>query len=151
MSKSLVEMDREADKIIAGWTFGSFVGNLLPPPFDSIAVASVLAKMGHAIGIVYGIPISMGELKHMAKAMWSGVGACMLATKVGSDLFKWVPGVNLAVALLIQPPIVAAISWAVGNSFKKYFHFKIDGGKSMTLDEIRKFTEESLSAKVGCR
>lgn len=40
----LQRMDAKADDVIAGFTAGAFAGNLLPPPFDTVAVGTVIAE-----------------------------------------------------------------------------------------------------------
>jgi uncharacterized protein (DUF697 family) len=149
MSKDLAEMDRQADKIIGGWTFGSLVGNLLPPPFDVIAVGAAFAKMGYDLSKVYEVPMSMGELKRMGVAIAKGIGAVSGAAFIGSSIFKWVPGVNIWVALLIQPPMVAAVTYAAGKTFKDYYHFRINEGRDLSYDELRELAGKSLREKVG--
>ena len=149
MSKTLIEMDKQADKIIGGWTFGSLAANLLPPPFDVIVVGSAFAKMGYDLSKVYEISISMGELKRIGKVIAKGIAAVSGAAFVGTSIFKWIPGVNIWVALLVQPPIVAAIAYSAGKTFKEYYHFKISQGSDLSYDELRRITENALKERVG--
>ncbi|MBD2207419.1 hypothetical protein H6G33_34170 [Calothrix sp. FACHB-1219] len=121
-SKDVQMMDRKADEIIARWIFGALVANLLPPAFDTLAVGAVFAKLGAAIGEVYGVTLSWDTLVDMGKAIATGVGSVATASYVGTGLLKYIPSVNIWVALLIQPPTVAAIAYAVGNSFKDYYY-----------------------------
>ncbi len=145
----LKQMDKEADKVIAGWSFGSLVGNLLPPPFDIVAVSSAFAKMGYELSKVYKISISMDELTRIGKVIAKGISAYSGAVYIGSNLLKWIPGVNIWVALLMQPPLVAAIAYSAGHTFKEYYHFKISKGKDLTDVELRKITEKALKSKVA--
>ena len=112
-------MDQEADKVIAGWTFGALAANLLPPPFDYIAVGAVFAKMGSKLGTVYEFPMNWKQLRSIGKAIGKGVAGVAAAAYVGTGIFKYIPGVNIWVALLIQPPIVAAIAYSAGKAFKR--------------------------------
>lgn len=147
--QTLEQMDERADKIIAGWSLGSLVANLLPPPFDYLAVGASFAKMGVSLGEVYEIPISMGALKSIGKAIAKGVGGVAGASYIGTGLFKYIPGVNLWVALLIQPPIVAAVSYSAGKAFKEYYHLKRSGGKDLTPDEMRSLAEHALKERLN--
>ena len=144
----LQEMDKKADKIIKGWTFGALVANLLPPPFDYMAVGASFAKMEVSLGEIYEIPISTDVLKSIGNAIAKGVGIVAGASYVGSGLFKYIPGVNLYVALLVQPPIVAAIAYSAGKAFKDYYHIKRSGGE-LTPEEMRKITENALKERLN--
>jgi len=127
------QMDEKADAVIAGWSLGAFAANLLPPPFDTMAIGAVFAKLGADIGKVIG----------------TGVGGVAAASYVGTGLLKWIPGVNVWVALLIQPPIVAAISYAAGNTFKNYYRIHITEGRDLTPDEIKEMAESHFRSKIG--
>jgi len=146
--KQLSQMDEQADKIIAGWSFGALAANLLPPPFDMIAVSAVFAKLGRAIGKVYGISLSWNVLVDLSKSIMKAISAVAAAAYVGTSLFKYVPGVNLWVALLIQPPIVGAIAYTVGNAFKKYYRIKITEGRDLSKDEIQNLAQGYLRSKL---
>jgi len=148
LTDTLAMKDEEADRIIKGWTFGSLVGNLLPPPFDSIVVAGAFARMGQAIGKVYGVPVDFKLLKDMGGSMAKGVGTVAGASYIGSGIFKWIPGVNIWVALLVQPPLVAAIAFSVGNAFKKFYRIRILEGRDLTPAEIREIAEGYLAKKL---
>lgn len=145
----LAQMDKQADIVINKWTFGGLVANLLPPPLDAVAVAAAFARMGVRLGQVYGDQVSLHELKPIGKAMAKGVGTVTIAGKIGTDVFKYVPGVNIWVALLIQPPIVAAIAHSVGHAFKQYYHQRLTQGQDLTPDELRAITETALRQRIG--
>lgn len=139
----LAEMGKKADKIIAEWSLGSLAGNLLPPPFDYIAVGSAIAKMGWEIAKVYNVDLTFGEIKRIGMLLAKGLGAVGAASYIGTGVFKWIPGVNVWVALLMQPPIVGAISWAAGRAYKRYFEL-ILGNKKMSDKELQKFAEQAF-------
>ena len=100
------KVDEKADAVIAGWSFGALVANLLPQPFDVMAVGAVFAKLGADIGEVYEVTFDWGKLVDIGKIIGAGVGVVGTASYVGTELLKWIPGVNVWVALLIQPPMV---------------------------------------------
>ena len=142
-------MDREADRVIAKWTFGGLAANLLPPPFDVMAVSAAFVLMGQRLARIYKIEITARELKPLAKAMAKGITGVALAAKIGTDLFKYIPGVNVWVALLIQPPIVAAIAYSVGSSFKAYYRILKSEGRALSPEELQKLTTEALRKRIG--
>ena len=45
----LSAMDRKVLRIIAKWTFGGLVANLLLPPFDVVAVSAAFVRMGQRL------------------------------------------------------------------------------------------------------
>lgn len=146
--QELQRMDEEADKIIAGWSFGALVANLLPPPFDYIAVGASFARMGVSLGEVYEITVSMSVLKSLGKAIAKGVGGVIGASYVGTGLLKYVPGLNIWVALLVQPPLVAAVAYSAGHAFKEYYHIKRSGGDDLTPEQMRELAEKALKERL---
>jgi hypothetical protein len=145
----IAAMDRQADRVIAKWTFGGLAANLLPPPFDVMAVSAAFVRMGQRLARVYEVEVTARELKPLTKAMAKGIGSVALAAKIGTDLFKYVPGVNVWVALLIQPPIVAAIAYSVGSSFKAYYRVLKSEGRALSPEELQKLATEALRKRIG--
>lgn len=148
-NSELMEMDERADTIIRNWSFGALAANLLPPPFDYIAVGASFARMGARLGEVYGEKISWPILKKIGKAIAKGVGAVIGASYIGTGLLKYVPGVNFWVALLVQPPLVAAVAWSAGSAFKQYYHVKLSDGRDLSPEEMRDLAESALNAKLS--
>jgi uncharacterized protein (DUF697 family) len=144
----LAALDREADKVIATWSAGALGANLLPPPFDSLAVSSVFAGMGARLSDIYGVDVDVKVIKNLGRSMAKGMGAVLTASYIGTGLFKYVPGVNIWVALLIQPPIVAAVAYSVGNAFKRYFRVILTEGRVLSAEEMRVLAEASLRASL---
>ena len=105
--------------------------------------------MGYDLSKVYEIPMSMSELKPMGKTIAKAIAGVSLAAWVGTGIFKWIPGVNIWVALLLQPPIVAAIAYSAGTAFKQYYHFRITNGRDLTDEELRIITQKALRDKIG--
>jgi uncharacterized protein (DUF697 family) len=145
----LKDMDTQADEAIANWSFAALAGNLLPPPFDMIAVGAVFAKMGARLAEIYEVPVSWSVLKTLGKSIGKGVGAVLGASYIGSGLFKYIPGVNIWMALLIQPPIVAYVAYSAGEAFKRYFRLRITEGRDLTPEEIRELAEAALHEKLS--
>ena len=144
---TMEERSSQADKIIAGWSLGGLVGNLLPPPFDSMAVGTAMAKMGWEIAKIYEVKMTFGEIKRIGMVLAKGLGAVAAASYIGTGVFKWVPGVNVWVALLMQPPIVGAMSYAAGQSYKRYFEVIQSKGKTLTDEELKKIAETAFLSR----
>ena len=145
----LSAMDRQADRVIAKWTFGGLAANLLPPPFDVVAVSAAFVRMGQRLARVYEVEITPRELRPLAKAMVKGITGVALAAHIGTGLFKYVPGVNIWIALLVQPPIVAAIAYSVGSSFKAYYRILKTEGRALSPEELRELTTQALKKRIG--
>jgi uncharacterized protein (DUF697 family) len=143
------KMDEEADAIIAGWSFGALAANLLPPPFDTMAVGAAFAKLGADIGNVYGVSLSWDALMDISKSIAKGVTGVTAASWIGTSLLKWVPGVNVWVALLVQPPMVGAIAFAVGNTFKNYYRVYITEGRDLTSAQIKEMAKSHFSSRLA--
>lgn len=146
---TLEKMDEEADEVIGNWTFGAMAANILPPPFDYIAVGAVFARMGASLGEVYGVSISWDVLKSIGRSIGKGIGTVLAASYIGTGLFKYVPGVNIWVALLVQPPIVAAVAYSAGKAFKQYYRIHITEGRNLSPDEMRELAEAALRDKLS--
>ena len=140
--KTVEMMDNEADKVILKWSAGGLIGNLAPPPFDTMAVVSAMAKMGYDIAMIYeDVKMDKNELLRLAKIIFKGASSVGLAANIGTSLLKYIPGVNVAVALLIQPPIVMALTYTAGKSYKKYFSTYQRTGKRPDDSELLKIAK----------
>lgn len=146
--QSIEQQNEAADSVIANWSFVALAANLLPPPFDTIAVGSVFARMGGRLAEVYDVEMSWHVLRSIGFSVAKGVGAVATAAYIGTSLFKYVPGVNLWAALLIQPPIVAAIAYSVGHAFKRYYQIMLLEGRALTADEVRHIAEVELRQRL---
>ena len=141
-------LDEKADQTIANWSFAALGANLLPPPFDMMAVGTVFAKMGARLGEIYGVTVNWSVLKSLGLSIAKGVGTVIAASYIGTGLFKYVPGVNIWVALLIQPPIVAAVAYSAGHAFKEYYHAIMTEGRDLTPAQVRELAEIALQKKL---
>ena len=56
---------------------------------------------------------------------------------------------NFWVALLIQPPMIGAIAYAAGNTFKNYYRIRITEFRDQTPDEIKEMAASLLKGKMG--
>lgn len=148
-AEQLKTMDTQADAHIKGWSFTALIGNLAPPPFDTIAIGMVFAGMGANLSSIYGVNRSARELFTIGKSMAKGIGAVAVAGHIGTGMLKWIPGLNIWVALLVQPPLVAAVTYAVGNAFKQYYRVLVSEDIILTPDEMKKLAMEALQSKLG--
>lgn len=145
----LKAMDETADFKIKGWSLVSLIGNLAPPPFDAIAAGACFAALGADLAKVYHIEIEWEQLKLIGRSIAKGIGSVAAAGYFGTSLFKWIPGLNIWVALLVQPPIVAAITYSVGSAFKRYYRIFITEGRCLTPEEMRDLAEIEFKSKLA--
>lgn len=143
----LKKMGEQADEVIGNWSLGALIGNLLPPPFDYIAVGTSIAKMGLKIAEIYQADITWDEIKRVGMLLAKGLGAVAAASYAGSSLLKYIPGVNVWVGLLMQPPIVAAMTYAAGHSYKTYFEIVLTNGRKLTDEEIKRLAEKAFMTR----
>lgn len=143
----LKKMGELADEVIANWSLGALVGNLLPPPFDYIAVGTSIAKMGLKIAEIYNADITWDEIKRVGMLLAKGLGAVAAASYAGSSLLKYIPGVNIWVGLLMQPPIVGAMTYAAGYSYKSYFEVVLTKGRMLSDEEIKRLAERAFMTR----
>jgi uncharacterized protein (DUF697 family) len=147
-TETLQEMDKQADKIIGRWSFAALGANVLPPPLDMVVVGAVFASMGRHIAKIYGVPMTRLLLRDLGVAIAKGISG-VLAGYVGMGLLKWVPGVNIWVAVLVQPPLVGAVAYAAGHAFKQYYHAVITEGRPLTTAEVGELAKKVLDEKLG--
>lgn len=140
-------MNEKADKVIATSSLGSLAGNLLPPPFDSMAVGAAIARMGIEIAKAYEVEVTWDEMKRIGMILAKGLGAVATASYIGTGLFKYVPGVNVWVALLVQPPIVGAMTYAAGQSYKQYFITMHRGLGNLTEEQLKDIASKAFLAR----
>lgn len=147
--QDISKMDKAADKVIARWSMGALVANLLPPPLDTMAVATVFARLGAAIGEVYEVKLNWNALVSISKSIAAGIAAVATAGYIGTSLFKYIPGLNIWVALLVQPPIIGAITYSVGNVFKDYYRFHITKGRDLSTEELKEIAESYFRGRIN--
>lgn len=143
----LKRMGEQADEVIRNWSLGAVAGNLLPPPFDYIAVGTSISKMGLKIAEIYNAEITWDEIKRVGMLLAKGLGAVAAASYAGSSLLKYIPGVNVWVGLLMQPPMVGAMTYAAGHSYKTYFEIVLTKGKKLTDEEIKRLAEQAFMTR----
>ncbi len=114
------ELDKKADMIIARYTVVSTASNILPFGLDVVAVTAAFTKMTTELAGVYQVLVSNKRARQMGWAIASTTGTVLGAAYAGSRLAKLIPG-GYFFGVLVQAPIVGAVSWAAGDVLKQYF------------------------------
>jgi len=114
------ELDKKADMIIARYTVVSTASNVLPFGLDVVAVTAVFAKMTTELAGVYQVLVSNKRARQMGWAIATTTGTVLGVVFAGSRLAKLIAG-GYFFGVLVQAPIVGAVSWAAGDALKHYF------------------------------
>jgi uncharacterized protein (DUF697 family) len=142
------DLDRRADWIIRKYSVVTGAWNVLPPPFDLMGVAGTFSKMATELAGVYQVMMPGARARQIGWAMASGTASVLGVTYVGSRLLKLVPGAGVALSLLVQAPVVAAVAYASGEVLKDYFK-KARAGKELTVNELKESFVRTLTSRVG--
>jgi uncharacterized protein (DUF697 family) len=146
------ELDERADRIIMKYSVVGGAWNLLPTPFDVLATTGTFSKMATELASVYGVMIPGSRARQIGSAIATGtasvMGTAMGLAYVGSKLLKYVPGYGFGVSLLVQAPMVGAVSFAAGETLKDYFQ-KAKQGRDLTVSEFRDSFVNTLKRKLG--
>jgi uncharacterized protein (DUF697 family) len=146
------ELEERADRIIMKYSVVGGVTNLLPTPFDVLATTGTFSKMATELASVYSVMIPGARARQIGSAIATGtasvMGSAMGIAYVGSRLLKYVPGYGFGVSLLVQAPMVGAISYAAGETLKDYFR-KAKEGRDLTVNEFRDSFVRTLKRKMG--
>jgi hypothetical protein len=139
--EKLRKSDEKADRIAKWFSLGAGGVNLLPPPLDIMAVGSTFALMGRQIARAYEVKIDRHVLRTAGISMAGGMTGVVSAGWGGTELIKAVPGMSVWVGLLVQPPMVAAIAYAVAATWKYYFRVVSAGGRGPDDAEMGEFVK----------
>jgi uncharacterized protein (DUF697 family) len=152
MQTDWAELDERADRIIMKYSVVGGAWNLLPTPFDVLATTGTFSKMATELASVYGVMIPGSRARQIGSAIATGtasvMGTAMGIAYVGSRLLKYVPGYGFGVSLLVQAPMVGAVSYAAGETLKDYFR-KAKEGRDLTVNEFRDSFVRTLKRKLG--
>ena len=160
-------LDKKANVVIGTYTAISAVVNVLPMPFDVMAVTGTFSRMASELSGIYQVSITQKRARQMGWAIASTTstvlgmtyGVSWVASRV-IRTFALVPYIYL-IASAAQMPLVAAIVWSAGDTLKSYFRecrqgrepslaaFSEAFGKSLRLRLPKiKQTEENTTVKV---
>ena len=141
---------KKADAIIAGWSFGALAANLLPPPFDTIAVGAVFAGLGANIGEVYGVKLSWDALMEIGKAIAKGISGVAMAGWVGSSLLKWVSRCQ-CLGGAANPTTNGSCDRLFGRQHvqKTITAFTLRKGRDLTPEQIKEMAKAHFQSQLG--
>jgi len=148
------EMDKKANMIVARYAIVSSAWNVLPPPFDLMGVAATFAKMATELAGVYQVIVSNSRARQMGWAIATTTASVLGVAYAGSRLVKLIPGVSWLAALLVQAPIVGAVTWAAGDALREYFkqtRHGVDPGLAGLKDLFAKTLHLKLKPSAGKR
>jgi uncharacterized protein (DUF697 family) len=120
-------LEKKANLVIGTYTAVSAVVNVLPMPFDVMAVTGTFSRMASELSGIYQVSITQKRARQMGWAIASSTstvlgmtyGVSWVASRV-IRAFALVPYIYL-IASAAQMPIVAAIVWSAGDTLKSYF------------------------------
>lgn len=115
------EMDSKANAVIMRYALVSGAWNILPPPLDMMGVVGTFAKMATELAGVYQVIVSSTRARQMGWAIATSTASVLGVAGVTARLVRFIPGGGMLASLLVQAPIVAAVSWAAGDALKQYF------------------------------
>ncbi|MBC8136389.1 MAG: DUF697 domain-containing protein [Fibrella sp.] len=115
------ELDRRADRIVAGYSVVSAAGNVLPMPFDVLMVTATFSKMTTELAGVYQVIVSTKRARQIGWAIATTTGSILGLTYAGSSLMKFIPVAGWIASLAVQAPIIGSVCWAAGDALKQYF------------------------------
>ena len=75
------------------------------------------------------------------------IEVCKAGQSSRNDYLKYVPGVNIWMALVIETDVVTAITESVGTAFKEYFHALLNSD-SMSMEQVKSIAKDSLREKL---
>jgi uncharacterized protein (DUF697 family) len=115
------EMDSKANAVIMRYALVSGAWNILPPPLDMMGVVGTFAKMATELAGVYQVIVSSTRARQMGWAIATSTASVLGVAGVTARLVRFIPGGGILASLLVQAPIVGAVSWAAGDALKHYF------------------------------
>jgi uncharacterized protein (DUF697 family) len=142
------ELDKRADRIILKYSVVGGAWNLLPLPFDVMGATGTFSKMATELASVYGVMIPGARARQIGTAVATGTASVMGISYLGSRLLKFIPGYGFGLSLLVQAPVVGAISYAAGETLKDYFR-KAKEGRDLTVREFQESFVRTLKSKIG--
>jgi uncharacterized protein (DUF697 family) len=128
-------MKRALPLILSYSTLAAGAGAIPVPFVDLLLLPAIQAKMVHALGDVYGQPMTTERFWEIASSLGTGV----LARQAAREAVKFIPGVGIAAG--------AALAWgitfALGRAFCKYFQ-SIKEGHVPEPAQLKKMFEDEL-------
>lgn len=144
-SSSNSEMaEAEAQAIVRNYCVASGAIGFIPVPLvDLAALTGVQLKMVHSLARVYDVPFKSSWAKSAIASLVGG-SAPLLASRSTASMMKSVPGIGTGLAMVTQPALSSASTYAVGKVFIQHFS---SGGTFLTFDpgKVRDYFSQLFS------
>ena len=141
------ELDKKADGIVGRYALVSGAWNILPPPLDMIGVSETFAKMVTELAGVYQVIVSSSRARQMGWAIATTTASVLGIAFAGSRLVRLIPGGGWVASLVLQAPLVGAVSWAAGDALKDYFK-QTRRGVEPGINSLRDSFSKTLHIKL---
>jgi uncharacterized protein (DUF697 family) len=137
--------EAEAERIVnsfMGWSVGA---GMIPLPLaDLAALGAVQLTMLDQLSTLYGVEFKKNLVKPIIGAL-VGTGGSMLLAVPAASLLKVIPIVGPLAALLTEPGLAAASTYALGKVFIQHFE---SGGTFLDFDpnKVREYYKEQQAS-----
>jgi len=126
--------EAEAQTIVRNYCVASGAIGFIPVPLvDLAALTGVQLKMVHSLARVYDVPFKRSWAKSAIASLVGG-SAPLLASRSTASMMKSVPGIGTGLAIVTQPALSSACTYAVGKVFIQHFS---SGGTFLTFDPAK--------------
>tara|TARA_B100000929_G_scaffold261392_1_gene226151 strand:- start:388 stop:933 length:546 start_codon:yes stop_codon:yes gene_type:complete len=130
--------ESEALTIVRNYCIASGAIGFIPVPMvDLAALTGVQLKMLHSLAQVYNVPFKSSWAKSAVASLVGG-SAPLLAGRSTASMLKSVPGIGTGLAMITQPALSSACTYAVGKVFIQHFS---SGGTFLTFNpaQVREY------------
>lgn len=112
----------QADQLIQRYALtAGGVGFIPIPLFDQVSVGALCGKLIYDLGQIYGIPTPQYRTKATLAAVLGGAHTQWITYFVMGFATLMVPGVGFLASLAVRPLLAGAITYTIGNLFKRQF------------------------------
>jgi uncharacterized protein (DUF697 family) len=130
------------------WMWSAAVGFLAVPVVDVAASTGIQLRMIADLARLYGVPFSRDAAKAVVGSLVGSFASPLLAgpiARVLAPALSFLPGVGLAVRVLVAPTLYAASTYALGRVFVQHFE---SGGTLLDMDPdaVREHYRRELAA-----
>lgn len=130
------------------WKWSAAVGFLAVPVVDVAATTGIQLKMVADLAKLYAVPFSRDAAKAVIGSLVGALAPPILSgpvARVVAPTLSFLPGVGLAVRVLIGPTLNAASTYSLGRIFVQHFE---SGGTFLDMDPdaVREHYRQELAA-----
>lgn len=138
-----------ADQTVTNWSqWASVAGFVTIPVVDLVAVGGLQIKMIADLCSVYNVPFKKSAVKAVLSALVTSSATSFTGATLSASLAKYIPYVGTSVALVTQPSIAYATTYALGAVFIK--HFEAEGSlNSFSMEKLKSFYETEYKRAKG--